>query len=53
MRGVGQAEAEKTTLIRRASLDVTGLPPTIEELDAYLADGSPDAYEKVVNRLLD
>src|SRR5688572_12889784 len=48
-----QAEAEKTTLIRRASLDVTGLPPTIEELDAYLADGSPDAYEKVVNRLLD
>jgi hypothetical protein len=46
-------EAEKSTLIRRASLDATGLPPTIEELDAYLADGSPDAYEKVVNRLLD
>ena len=48
-----QPEAEKSTLIRRASLDATGLPPTIEELDAYLADGSPDAYEKVVNRLLD
>lgn len=48
-----QPEAEKTTLIRRASLDATGLPPTIEELDGYLADGSADAYEKVVNRLLD
>jgi hypothetical protein len=46
-------EADQATLIRRASLDSTGLPPTIEELDAYLADGSSDAYEKVVNRLLD
>src|SRR5207253_1282241 len=34
------------------SLDLTGLPPTPEELDAFLADGSPDAYEKVVDRLL-
>jgi hypothetical protein len=48
-----QPEADKATLIRRASLDATGLPPTIDELDAYLADGSADAYEKVVNRLLD
>ncbi|HVK59150.1 MAG TPA: DUF1549 domain-containing protein, partial [Candidatus Kapabacteria bacterium] len=48
-----QPEAPKSTLIRRSSLDSTGLPPTIEELDAFLADGSPDAYEKVVNRLLE
>jgi hypothetical protein len=46
-------EADKATLLRRASLDATGLPPTIEELDAFLADGSADAYEKVVDRLLD
>ncbi len=46
-------EAEKTTLIRRASLDATGLPPTPEEVDAFLADGSEGAYEKVVDRLLE
>ncbi len=46
-------EAEKTELIRRATLDLTGLPPTIEEIDGYLADSSAGAYEKVVNRLLD
>ncbi len=45
-------EAAKHTLIRRVSLDLTGLPPSLEELDAYLADQSPDAYEKVVERLL-
>ncbi len=45
-------EADKTTLIRRASLDLTGLPPTIEEVDAFLKDGSADVYEKVVDRLL-
>ncbi len=44
--------AEKTTLLRRLSLDLIGLPPSIAELDAYLADSSPDAYEKQVERLL-
>ena len=45
-------EAERETLIRRVSLDLTGLPPTIEEVDAFLADTDPAAYERVVDRLL-
>ncbi len=44
-------EADRATLIRRLSLDLTGLPPTLEEVDAFLADESPDAYERVVERL--
>jgi len=46
-------EAGRVTLLRRLSLDLIGLPPTPEEVDAFLADGSPDAYEKQVERLLD
>jgi hypothetical protein len=46
------AEAEKATLIRRLYLDVIGLPPSVKEVDEFLADTSPDAYEKVVDRLL-
>jgi hypothetical protein len=45
-------EAERVTLIRRLSLDLIGLPPTIAEVDAFLADKSEQAYEKVVDRLL-
>ena len=45
-------EADKITLLRRLSLDLIGLPPTIAEVDAFLADKSPDAYEKQVERLL-
>ncbi len=44
--------ADRATLLRRLSFDITGLPPTVEELDAFLADESADAYEKVVDRLL-
>ena len=45
-------EADRAGLLRRLSLDLIGLPPTIAELDAFLADGSTDAYEKQVDRLL-
>lgn len=45
-------EASKETLLRRVTLDLTGLPPTIAELDAFLADARADAYERVVDRLL-
>ncbi len=44
--------ATREKLIRRLTFDITGLPPTLEEIDAFLADESPDAYEKLVDRLL-
>ena len=44
--------ADRRTLIRRATFDLTGLPPTPEEVDAFLADASPDAFARVVDRLL-
>ena len=46
-------EADKATLLRRVTFDLTGLPPTIKELDDYLNDDSSDAYEKAVDRLLE
>ena len=48
-----QPEADRVTLLRRATLDLTGLPPTIEEVDAFLADGSAKAYDRLVDRLLE
>jgi hypothetical protein len=45
-------EADRHTLLRRVTLDLTGLPPTLEEIDAFLADTAPGAYERAVDRLL-
>ena len=46
------AEADRQTLLRRVTLDLTGLPPTPAEIDAFVADAQPGAYERVVDRLL-
>src|SRR5205823_12834506 len=46
------AEADRITLLRRLTFDLTGLPPTPEEVAAFVADSATDAYEKVVDRLL-
>ncbi len=45
-------EADRATLIRRLSLDLTGLPPARTDVEAFVADSSPDAYDKLVDRLL-
>ena len=46
------AQADRERLLRRVTLDLTGVPPSLDELDEFLADQSPDAFEKVVDRLL-
>jgi mono/diheme cytochrome c family protein len=52
--GLGpSSEADKTTLLRRLSLDLIGLPPTIEEADAFAVDDRSDAYDRLIARLLD
>lgn len=50
---VPSPEADKRTLIRRLTFDLTGLPPTPEEVESFLKDDSAEAYERLVNRLLD
>jgi len=49
---VTSQEATKETLIRRLSLDLTGLPPTLNEVEEFLNDEKPDAYERLVDRLM-
>jgi hypothetical protein len=52
-KGLGfSPEADRLTLLRRATVDLTGLPPTPEETKAFLADEAPDAYERLLDRLL-
>ncbi len=45
-------QADKRTLIRRASFDLTGLPPTPEQVDGFVGDSSPDAYQRLIDQLL-
>ena len=49
---VASPEADRTTLARRVALDLTGLPPTVDEVDEFLQDSRPDAYERLLDRLL-
>ena len=51
-RWMPSGEADRSTLIRRLSLDLTGLPPALDEVEAFVADNSPNAYQKVVDRQL-
>ena len=46
-------QADKLTLLRRATFDLTGLPPTVQEIERFLKDTSPDAFDRVIGRLLD
>jgi mono/diheme cytochrome c family protein len=50
---VPSPEADRVTLIRRLSLDLTGLPPSVQEVDAFVSDSRPNAYERLVDRLLE
>ena len=45
-------EADRRTLVRRATIDLTGLPPTVDEVEAFVADTTPGAYERLIDRLL-
>jgi mono/diheme cytochrome c family protein len=52
--GLGPSpEADRLTLLRRATFDLTGLPPSPEEISTFLSDEAPDAYERLIDRLLD
>ena len=49
---IAAQKADQVTLLRRAYLDLTGLPPSVEETDEFLADSGPDAWERLIEKLL-